>query len=201
MSEFGCKLSLSRIPILSFLDLFSPWSTSCLALDTSFPLHPFGLFNLTAEPPSHLRSQVFMPPPRQPSTTQTRSPPRPLRCSLPKPSLLPSCPPHPLQLPSFPPTPTPAVLSPDTPTVQLSGATCSYPTPDPLDVPRLPQLFPCPRAVSGESRGSTGPRRGLQGGQQRGRLGVEEGARRSGAGGLLPNPGVTARAGPPRALG
>lgn len=126
-----------------------------------------------------------MPPPRQAFTTQTRSPrPDPSGVLYQNPRFSLPVPPYPLQLPSLPPTPTPAVLSPDTPTVQLSGATCSpYPTPDPLDVPRLPQLFPCPRAVGSESRGNAGPAPGAARRTAEGTAGGVEGGRAAVGGG------------------
>lgn len=151
-----------------------------------------------AEPRAHLCSQVPLPPPRQPFTTQTRPPPsfllappycsslRPLRCSLlitPLPSSLSSSPrlPHPVS--PCPYHPTPAVLSSNTPTLLLSSATCSPSTPPPLMFTASPSCSTLFAGVGGERRhfssvssaGESGQRRrhpGAGGGGQAARGGV-----------------------------
>lgn len=146
---------------------FYPWSMSCLALHVLFPL-PFWPLK-----PPHLRNLPLTfvlrcPCPRLGNLSPPRHALRPPSPFVPLHSPSPqvfffannplpswrSCSPrphHPGQPRSLPPTP--AVLPPDTPTVLSSCATSSpYPTPDPLDVHHLPQLFPSPPAVGGERK-------------------------------------------------
>lgn len=138
MSEFGCKLSLSRIPILSFLDLF-------LSLEYVLPrfrhvLSSSLLLASSTSPPAEPPSPSF-PGVHAPASAAFHHPdslaPRPLRCSYQNLASPPSCPPHPLQLLSLP-HPDPAVLSPDTPTKS------SFPAPPVLlySHPRPPRCSP-----------------------------------------------------------
>lgn len=128
---------------------FSPWSTSCLALDTSFPLHPFGLFNLTrgtslspSFPGVHAPASAAFHHP------DSLSAPRPLRCSLPKPSLLPSCPPSP------PPAPVPSPHpDPRCPLARHAHSPAFRRHLFSLPHPRPPRCSPPPPAVPLSSRG------------------------------------------------